>query len=124
MLLRAGLGLAVLLQGALYITATIQTVNTIFFVGVLAVGVGVCLLVGFLTPLISAAFGLGAMVLTLAGTLRSAPGIFEGWLSMMFSAVIIAAVLCLGPGSFSVDARLFGPREIIIPPNKPDPDDQ
>jgi hypothetical protein len=29
--------------------------------------------------------------------------------------VLAAAVLCLGPGAFSVDARLFGRREVIIP---------
>jgi hypothetical protein len=31
------------------------------------------------------------------------------------SAVIALAVICLGPGALSLDARLFGRREIIIP---------
>jgi len=30
-------------------------------------------------------------------------------------AVIALAVICLGPGAYSLDARLFGRREIIIP---------
>jgi uncharacterized membrane protein YphA (DoxX/SURF4 family) len=30
-------------------------------------------------------------------------------------AAIALAVICLGPGAFSLDARLFGRREIIIP---------
>jgi hypothetical protein len=29
--------------------------------------------------------------------------------------VISIALVCLGPGAFSLDARLFGRREIIIP---------
>jgi hypothetical protein len=29
---------------------------------------------------------------------------------------MLVAVIVLGPGAFSVDARLFGRREIIIPP--------
>jgi uncharacterized membrane protein YphA (DoxX/SURF4 family) len=33
----------------------------------------------------------------------------------LWLAVIAAAVVCLGPGAFSLDARLFGRREIIIP---------
>jgi hypothetical protein len=30
-------------------------------------------------------------------------------------ALIAIAVICLGPGAYSLDARLFGRREIIIP---------
>jgi hypothetical protein len=31
------------------------------------------------------------------------------------AAAIAIAVSCLGPGAFSLDARLFGLREIIVP---------
>ena len=34
--------------------------------------------------------------------------------AMMTIAVAVAIVL-LGPGAFSIDARLFGPRQIVIP---------
>jgi hypothetical protein len=33
---------------------------------------------------------------------------------MVFSIAILLAIIVLGPGAFSVDARLFGRREIII----------
>lgn len=33
----------------------------------------------------------------------------------VFAIMIAAAVACLGPGAFSLDSRLFGRREIIIP---------
>ena len=33
--------------------------------------------------------------------------------------IMLVAVIFLGPGAFSVDARVFGPREIIIPPMSP-----
>jgi uncharacterized membrane protein YphA (DoxX/SURF4 family) len=36
-------------------------------------------------------------------------------LMTMFVAVVAATVILLGPGAFSLDARLFGRREIIIP---------
>ena len=33
----------------------------------------------------------------------------------VFAIMIAAAVACLGPGAFSLDSRLFGRREIVIP---------
>jgi hypothetical protein len=38
-------------------------------------------------------------------------------LSIVFLIAITAALALLGPGAFSVDARLFGRREIMIPRN-------
>ena len=35
--------------------------------------------------------------------------------SAVFTAVIAIALLCLGPGAYSLDARRHGRREIIIP---------
>ena len=35
------------------------------------------------------------------------------------ATVIAVAVICLGPGSLSLDARMFGRREIVIPPSSP-----
>jgi hypothetical protein len=31
--------------------------------------------------------------------------------------VIAVAIMCMGAGAFSLDARLFGRREIVIPPS-------
>jgi len=42
-------------------------------------------------------------------------GLFETPITTMLAAVIATALVCLGPGAFSVDARLFGRREVIIP---------
>jgi uncharacterized membrane protein YphA (DoxX/SURF4 family) len=33
----------------------------------------------------------------------------------VYAIVIAAAVACIGPGMFSLDSRLFGRREIVIP---------
>ena len=77
--------------------------------------VGVLLLIGFLTRLV-------ALVAAMAGVssvLFSFPGVNSGPLLVPMTAVLFAviavAVACLGPGAFSLDARLFGRREIIIP---------
>jgi uncharacterized membrane protein YphA (DoxX/SURF4 family) len=39
----------------------------------------------------------------------------ESRLSAGLVSIIAVAVICLGPGAFSLDSRLFGRREIIIP---------
>lgn len=40
---------------------------------------------------------------------------FEVMLPSLFAVTIGAAIGCIGPGAFSIDARMFGRREIIIP---------
>ena len=42
---------------------------------------------------------------------------------LIFAGIMAAAIVFLGPGAFSVDARLFGRREIIIPPPLGAPND-
>ena len=44
------------------------------------------------------------------------PNLFDEKLSAILAAIIAVAIVFLGPGAFSLDARLFGRREIIIPP--------
>jgi hypothetical protein len=41
--------------------------------------------------------------------------LFDAALPAILMTIVAAAVAFLGPGAFSVDARLFGRREIIIP---------
>jgi uncharacterized membrane protein YphA (DoxX/SURF4 family) len=84
-------------------------------IGLLEMVVGAALLIGFLTPIagIVAAIGngvAGVSLLLAFGT--NARG--EAFASINLAVISIALVL-LGPGAFSVDARLFGRREIIIP---------
>ena len=83
-------------------------------VALLTVASGALLLTGYLTRL-------AAIVAVLAGVVIcswfAAPtvDVLETRLTAALATVIAAAVVCLGPGAFSLDARLFGRREIIIP---------
>ena len=43
------------------------------------------------------------------------PNLFDAKLSLIFAGIMTVAIVFLGPGAFSLDARLFGRREIIIP---------
>ena len=85
-------------------------------VGVLLAGGGVCLLGGFITPLAAALVGLISFALVLSWLPAPTPTIFENWFSTVFFIAVSTALAFLGPGAYSIDARLFGRREIVIPP--------
>ena len=76
-------------------------------IGLLAIAIGLVLLIGFLTPIAGAAATIGYLVI---GVSRHCCAC-----SALYLAVISAALVLLGPGAVSLDARLFGRREIIIP---------
>jgi uncharacterized membrane protein YphA (DoxX/SURF4 family) len=76
---------------------------------------GLALLAGLLTPIASLLTGLGAV--SLGFSLVSAPALnlFDSKVASVLILIVAIAIVFLGPGAFSVDARLFGRREIIIP---------
>ena len=79
----------------------------------LAIVSGAFLLVGYRTR---PAAGISLAVIMTGLFLRvSRYTLFESKLAAALVCVIAAAVICLGPGAFSLDSRLFGRREIIIP---------
>lgn len=116
LILRAVFGLAIVAQGAACIQRQ-ESPPTVWLVSVTAMIAGALLLVGLLTPIVGAMVGLGAIAIKLALLPECEPLLFDSRLSAAFGAAILAAIALLGPGAFSVDARLFGRREIIIPPS-------
>jgi uncharacterized membrane protein YphA (DoxX/SURF4 family) len=73
------------------------------------------LLIGFLTPAACALVGVVGAGIELSWFPSSSLNVFDTKLSALFVIIIAAAIVLLGPGAFSLDARLFGRREIIIP---------
>jgi hypothetical protein len=86
-------------------------------VGFLAGASGVSLLIGFLTPL-GVLAGLGSIGLCLSWPPLGTPIFLNELLASSLAVIAAAAVFLLGPGAHSVDARLFGRREISIPPER------
>jgi uncharacterized membrane protein YphA (DoxX/SURF4 family) len=84
-------------------------------IGSLTIAVGVAILVGFVTPVASAASTVGYLIAGVESFLITEGNNHISALAAFNLAAVSAALVLLGPGAFSVDARLFGRREIIIP---------
>jgi uncharacterized membrane protein YphA (DoxX/SURF4 family) len=80
------------------------------------------LVAGLFTPIAGVIAGLGALGIGFSLMPAPTPNLFDARLSAIFAAIMTAAIVFLGPGAYSLDALLFGRREIIIPhnPRKPE----
>jgi putative oxidoreductase len=122
LLLRAAAGAGLFAQGIAYFSDKRDLAPLILAVALFTVCVGTLLLIGCLTrftALLAALAGVAGMLSWFPGP---NVGLFENRMTAALAVVIVAAVVCLGPGAFSVDARLFGRREVIIPKNPSAPD--
>jgi uncharacterized membrane protein YphA (DoxX/SURF4 family) len=90
----------------------------VWTVGVLTVVAGAFLVAGFLTPGAGAVAGLGTIVIASSTGPPAAASSVIGFIPALFVLADAVALVLLGPGAVSMDARLFGRREIIIPPDR------
>lgn len=99
LLLRSAVGLTLLVRGSSIFTNADPTAASLAL-DILQLVAGSSLLMGFMTPI--------------AGTLAVATALAAS-APLVEVAIIAAALILLGPGAYSMDARLFGRREITIP---------
>ena len=83
--------------------------------GLLAIAVGALILIGFVTPVAGILASLGGVGLVLSWFPAPLSSLLVAWPMILLVVTVAIAIVCLGPGAFSLDARLFGRREIIIP---------
>jgi len=105
LLLRAAVAIPLVYMGLLTLASSSPAV-----VEVVSAGAAILLLIGLWTPLAGA-------VMTAAELGLAALHPAEPWMYIHF-ATMGAALAMLGPGGCSVDARLFGRKQIRIPPQR------
>jgi uncharacterized membrane protein YphA (DoxX/SURF4 family) len=79
------------------------------------------LVIGLMTPLAASLAALTGIGLAVAWLPAPTPNPFEVRLTAALVVSVAVATALLGPGAFSLDAALFGRREIAIPPT-PEPE--
>jgi hypothetical protein len=111
LVLRVSVGATAILEVHLAVIGGHSLLNlSAAFVAVLA---GVALIIGLLTPVVSAVLATGgaAILLSLhAAVLR----LLDSRMALFEFVVMAAVLVILGPGATSIDARLFGRREVAI----------
>lgn len=106
LILRVTLGMTALFGGAEYLSEISESAFLNWILGFFLIAAVVFLIVGFLTPPV-AFMTLASGVLSLAFAQTSV-------VTGIYVSVLALAIIFLGPGAFSLDARLFGRREIVI----------
>ena len=114
MLLRVAVGGLAAVVGARYLAADADLGIGAWILGLLVIASGLSLVIGLLTPGAGAIVVSGGVGIALSW-LRMSPsrlllGPLDGWLIVVAGV----AIVLLGPGAYSLDARLFGRREIVI----------
>jgi uncharacterized membrane protein YphA (DoxX/SURF4 family) len=119
LLLRVALGGTLIIQGSAYLLELHQLRFGPWAVCLLALGSGSALLMGFLTPFASALAFVGVMGITFSWLPVPSWNFFSGNPLSTNAIMMALAAGFLGPGAYSLDARLFGRRKVIIPRASP-----
>ena len=108
------IGFTAVWQGVLCL-ATKDAGAIVRVVGGLAVVTGILLVTGFRTRLASFLIASGIALISLFTLPLPTRDLFDRLLPTLLAETMSMAVVFLGPGAFSIDAWLYGRREIIIP---------
>jgi uncharacterized membrane protein YphA (DoxX/SURF4 family) len=111
------LGCSLIAQGICYIQTQKPTLAACGM-AVLTLASGAFLLAGLMTALVAVVVAAGGIGIALSFIPLPDQYVFNSYLEILNLIVLSIAIALLGPGAFSLDARMFGRREITIPSNK------
>jgi len=108
LLLRVAAGVVLIMEGAAQFGDKHELGFLILALASVMIAAGVVLVIGFATRFIAIVGGLVSVSSVLSWFPDSNLGPLDAPTTAALSAVIAVAVICLGAGAYSLDARLFG----------------
>jgi uncharacterized membrane protein YphA (DoxX/SURF4 family) len=114
LLLRLVVGGGASSQAWLLMIANHGAVNMSVVVSLVVFVIGVALIIGLMTPIASVLIAAGGLFLTLDSSIFGHLSLFESGMARLEFIVMSVALIFLGPGTLSLDARLYGRREIKV----------
>ena len=122
LLLRSAVGFAATAGGIFYLSGPFNSAWDKWLLGLVLISSGLALATGFLTPVAGLLVGLCSVGVTFSWFPAPSRDLRDFRLVAFGMIVAAAALALLGPGAFSLDGRLFGRREIVIPPSTRPPE--
>ena len=116
LLLRAGAAAVLVVQGVACLALRHAGTWGTWAAGATEILTGVLLVIGLMTPLAGVVGAIGTAGAALSWFPWPMPPPSAPAIGSLLRVLVMVAITLLGPGAISVDAALFGRREITIPP--------
>lgn len=115
-MLRIALGISLLVEGIALLSDWRGTPGLMTLVALISVSAGIALQLGYSVRRGAIAGAAAVIAVHFFSRHGERLNLFSFRIACFLAISIAIALVFLGPGAFSIDARRFGRREIVIPP--------
>jgi hypothetical protein len=116
LVLRIALGVPLLVEAAALLAEWRATAGPLVVIALISVAAGLALQLGYSVGRAAIAGAADVIAIHFSSLHGERLNLFSSRIACFLAISIAIALVLLGPGAFSIDARRFGRREIVIPP--------